>query len=33
MILSQAIVENINVISRDEIFDEYLQPTTIKRIW
>lgn len=33
MILSQAIVENINIISRDEVFDEYLKPTTIKRIW
>lgn len=33
MILSQAISENINIISRDEIFDEYLKPTTIKRIW
>jgi PIN domain nuclease of toxin-antitoxin system len=33
MILSQAIVENINIISRDEIFDEYLKPTAIKRIW
>lgn len=33
MSLSQAISENINIISRDEIFDEYLKPTTIKRIW
>lgn len=33
LILSQAISENINIISRDEIFDEYLKPTTIKRIW
>jgi PIN domain nuclease of toxin-antitoxin system len=33
MILSQAITENINIISRDEVFDEYLKPTTIKRIW
>jgi PIN domain nuclease of toxin-antitoxin system len=33
MILSQAIAENINIISRDEVFDEYLKPTTIKRIW
>ncbi|GAB2643260.1 type II toxin-antitoxin system VapC family toxin [Emticicia sediminis] len=33
MILSQAITENINILSRDEIFDEYLKPTTIKRIW
>lgn len=33
LILSQAIVENINIISRDEIFDEYLKPTAIKRIW
>lgn len=33
MILSQATVENINIISRDEVFDEYLKPTAIKRIW
>lgn len=33
MILSQAISENINIVSRDEVFDEYLKPTTIKRIW
>ncbi|MDZ7934445.1 MAG: type II toxin-antitoxin system VapC family toxin [Emticicia sp.] len=33
LIISQGISENINIISRDEIFDEYLKPTTIKRIW
>ena len=38
MIVSQSIVEEMNLISRDEIFDTYLQNTTdstyrIKRIW
>jgi PIN domain nuclease of toxin-antitoxin system len=33
MILTQAISENINIVSRDEIFEEFLKSTTIKRIW
>lgn len=33
MIISQAIVENMNLLSKDEVFDEYLKDTIIKRIW
>ena len=33
IIISQAIVENIDFISADEIFDDYLKGTAIKRIW
>jgi PIN domain nuclease of toxin-antitoxin system len=33
IIVSQAIVENMNFISIDEIFDEYLKDANIKRIW
>jgi len=33
IIIAQAIVENINLISKDEIFDVYLLETSIKRIW
>ncbi len=33
MIISQGIIENMNIISKDSIFDEYLQDKRIKRIW
>ncbi len=33
MIISQAIVENINLISSDSIFDDYVKGKSIKRIW
>ncbi len=33
IIVSQAIVENIDFISADAIFDDYLKGTSIKRIW
>ena len=33
MIISQAIVENIDVISKDEQFDVYLKNESVKRIW
>lgn len=33
IIISQAIVENIDFISADAIFDEYLKTKSIKRIW
>lgn len=33
IILAQALVENIDFLSCDEIFDKYLEETTIKRIW
>ena len=33
IIISQAIVENMNFISADTIFDDYLKGTSIKRIW
>lgn len=33
MIVSQAIVEGMNLISKDDIFDEYLKDQAIKRIW
>ena len=33
MIVSQAIYENFNLISKDIIFDEYLKGKKIKRIW
>lgn len=33
MIISQAIDENMNIISRDEIFDVYLSGKNLKRIW
>jgi len=33
IIVWQAIVENINFISADAIFDDYLKDKSIKRIW
>jgi len=33
IIISQAIVENMNIISRDDIFDNYLLDKEVKRIW
>ncbi len=33
IIVSQAIVENMNFISADAIFDDYLQGKSIERIW
>lgn len=33
IIVSQAIVENMNFISADAIFDDYLKGISIKRIW
>lgn len=33
IIISQAIVENMNFISADAIFDNYLKGKTVKRIW
>lgn len=33
IIASQAITENMCLISADEIFDDYLKNTSIKRIW
>ncbi len=33
IIVSQAIVENMNFISADAIFDDYLKGKSIKRIW
>lgn len=33
IIVSQSIVENMNFISADAIFDDYLNGTSIKRIW
>jgi len=33
IIISQAIVENLDFISSDEIFDDYLKGKSIKRIW
>ncbi|AYQ33788.1 type II toxin-antitoxin system VapC family toxin [Runella sp. SP2] len=33
MIVSQAIAENMNLISSDVIFDSYLATSPVKRIW
>ena len=33
IIAAQAIVENINFISADKVFDEYLKEKSIERIW
>jgi PIN domain nuclease of toxin-antitoxin system len=33
IIISQAIFEGLNIISRDEIFDQYLIEKNISRIW
>jgi PIN domain nuclease of toxin-antitoxin system len=33
IIVSQAIVENMNLISRDSAFDAYLENIEVKRIW
>lgn len=33
IIISQAIVEGMNFISADEVFDEYLKDKSVKRIW
>ena len=33
IIVSQAISESMNLISADEIFDEYLKGTSVQRFW
>jgi PIN domain nuclease of toxin-antitoxin system len=33
IIVSQAIIENMDFISSDDIFDEYLKGKPVKRIW
>lgn len=33
ILISQAIVENIDFITTDEIFDDYLEGSLLKRIW
>lgn len=33
IIVSSAITENMNLISRDTVFDSYLEDNEIKRIW
>ena len=33
IIISQAIIENIDIVSADAIFDDYLKDFPIKRIW
>lgn len=33
IVISQAIVENMNFISADAIFDDYLKGLSVKRIW
>ena len=33
LIIAQALSENMDLISKDEIFDEYLGENTIQRIW
>jgi PIN domain nuclease of toxin-antitoxin system len=33
MIISQSIVENMDVIGRDDIFDKYFEGRQVKRIW
>lgn len=33
LIIAQAIVENLDFISADAVFDNYLNGTSIKRIW
>ena len=33
MIVSQAIVEDMHLISKDEVFDSYLDQQNIRRIW
>lgn len=33
IIISQAIVEKMNIISKDKIFEKYIKNTDIKRIW
>ena len=33
MIISQGIVENMHIIGKDAIFDDYLKDKRIKRIW
>lgn len=33
VIVSQAIVENMNLISADAIFDDYIKGKSVKRIW
>lgn len=33
IIIAQAIVENLNIISKDSKFDDYLSNIEIKRIW
>lgn len=33
IIISQAIVENMNFISADAVFDNYLKASSVKRIW
>ena len=33
IIIAQAIVENMDIISKDAIFDDYLSDKSVKRIW
>lgn len=33
IIISQAVVENMNFISADAVFDDYLKASSVKRIW
>ena len=33
IIISQTIIENINLISADQIFDDYLKGRLVQRIW
>jgi len=33
MIIQQALVENLNIVSSDSVFDQYFINTPIKRIW
>ena len=33
MIAAQAIVEGIDLVSKDDIFDSYFSGTEVKRIW
>lgn len=33
MLISQAIVENMDILGRDEVFDIYFQEKKVKRIW
>jgi PIN domain nuclease of toxin-antitoxin system len=33
LLIGQALVENMNIVGKDEIFDMYLQGTNTSRIW